>query len=729
MERYDIVIVGAGPVGLLLSTCLARWGYKIKHVDNRPEPTPTGRADGIQPRSLELLRNMGLKRAIMAHDPARVYEVAFWDPAGSSGATAAAADDGADSSGKGNGDRGAGIVRTGTWASCPSFIDARYPFTTLLHQGLIERVFIADMEKNGVRIQRPWTITGFANDGRDAGYPVEVSLASVDGKQDETVRAKYLFSGEGARSFIREQLGVKIYHKDPIAHVWGVMDGVVRTDFPDIKMKCTIHSDSGSIMVIPRESNMVRLYIQIASSTDKDWNPRKTATPEEVQATAKRILKPYFIEWDHVEWYSVYPIGQGIAERYTLDERVFMGGDCCHTHSPKAGQGMNYAFLDAQNLAWKIHQVEAGFADRNVLLPTYESERRLAAENLLNFDAKYASLFSQRLPSAGEAGDPTENEFIRLFKESCELTSGYGVAYPGNVLNWGGAPSAPALSPSSRYAHLFLHQSSPPTSSSSETETKGPRASSLSPGYTLLRPGRILPSATATRITDANPVHLEQAIPLNGAWRVYIFCGSLSLSSTPTTTISSFTPPSRTASALSSLAAALARPSSILSRFAHPRGEAPPPHSAAALHTPLSRFLSFVAVVAAPRAAVAAAVAGKHGPGDAPPLPDLLARNPHHVYADDVGEGVAGGSSAASLGAAHRRMGLRPEMEGEGEEEGPGAAIVVVRPDGYVGCVVRLVEGEETAGALEEYFGGFVVGGLGGSGGRREEEKGDKARL
>ena len=211
---FRSVIIGAGPVGLTLSTCLARWGYKIKHIDNRPEPTPTGRADGIQPRSLDLLRNMGLKRKIMAHEPAKVYEVAFWDPSAN------------------------GIHRTGTWASCPKFIDARYPFTTLLHQGLIERVFIEDIEKHGVQIQRPWAITGFKNDGKDPLYPVEVSLAHVDGSAKETMQTKYLFSGEGARSFIREQLGVKIHHKDPIAHVWGVMDGVVQTDFPDIKASC-----------------------------------------------------------------------------------------------------------------------------------------------------------------------------------------------------------------------------------------------------------------------------------------------------------------------------------------------------------------------------------------------------------------------------------------------------------------------------------------------------------
>jgi 2-polyprenyl-6-methoxyphenol hydroxylase-like FAD-dependent oxidoreductase len=212
MEKYDVVIIGAGPVGLTFSTCMSRWGYKVKHIDNRPEPTPTGRADGIQPRSLDLLRNMGLKRRIMDHDPAKVYEVAFWDP------------------------NGKGIHRTGTWASCPKFIDARYPFTTLLHQGLIERVFIEDIQKNGTEIDRPWTITGFKNDGKDPEYPVEVSLKHVNGEKADTVRCKYLFSGEGARSFVREQLGVKIRYFDEIAHVWGVMDGVVKTDFPDIKV-------------------------------------------------------------------------------------------------------------------------------------------------------------------------------------------------------------------------------------------------------------------------------------------------------------------------------------------------------------------------------------------------------------------------------------------------------------------------------------------------------------
>lgn len=213
-ENYDIVIVGAGPVGLLLSLCMSRWGYKVKHIDNRPVPTATGRADGIQPRSTEILRNLGLKRSIMAYEPAKVYDVAFWDPKAD----------------------GSGIGRTGSWPSCPRFIDTRYPFTTLVHQGKIERVFLDEIKKAGTTVERPWTIVGFKNDGANADYPVEVNLKCLDTNVIENVRAKYLFSGEGARSFVREQLGIKIHHKDPIAYVWGVMDGVVRTNFPDIEV-------------------------------------------------------------------------------------------------------------------------------------------------------------------------------------------------------------------------------------------------------------------------------------------------------------------------------------------------------------------------------------------------------------------------------------------------------------------------------------------------------------
>ncbi|KAL1896693.1 hypothetical protein Cpir12675_002715 [Ceratocystis pirilliformis] len=644
--HYDIVIVGAGPVGLMLSSCLSRWGYRIKHIDNRAEPTETGRADGIQPRSLDLLRNMGLKSAIMAHKPARVYEVAFWDPVG----PCAHSNNSDDTKHK------RGIARTGTWASCPDFIDARYPFTTLLHQGYIERVFLGDMAKNGTTVQRPWTIGDFnTSNTSKAGYPVEVKLRHVDGadKGEETVQAKYLFSGEGARSSIREKLGIKIRHIDPISYVWGVMDGVVKTDFPDIKpiinsilqMKCTIHSEHGSIMVIPREDDMVRLYIQIASSTDPDFNPRKSTSARQVQASAQKIFQPYSIEWERLEWYSVYPIGQGISDKYTLDNRVFLGGDACHTHSPKAGQGMNTAFLDALNLAWKLHHVESGFASRTIL-DTYESERRGIAETLLNFDNRYARLFSQK-PSAATIEAATEGQdatlgtadkFVQTFKEACEFTSGYGVAYHGNIFNW--SPSHPVQSP-------LIIASSPSS---------------------RLCPGRLFPNATVTRVIDANVVHLEQEVPLNGAFRVFIFAGDASNAANR--------------NALFDFGRALEAQTSFLSLYRHSSNVNV---SYREMDTPHSRFFTFCTIFATKRAQISVTS----------DVPEILARYRSHVYADDRN----GNSNARGGLTAHEKMGLTNSEGG----------VIVVRPDGYVGVFVKLVEGTGTVNVLNEYFGAFCT--------------------
>jgi hypothetical protein len=308
---------------------------------------------------------------------------------------------------------------------------------------------------------------------------------------------------------------------------------------------------------------------------------------------------------------------------------------------------MNTAFLDAVNLAWKIHHVESGFASRSIL-NTYESERKLIAENLLDFDARYAKLFSARIPSAGEVGSantqaaahaasqegPEESDFVKTFKASCEFTSGYGVAYNANLYNW--SPAHPAKSP------LFL------------SYQKG----------THLRPGRILTPATVTRVVDANIVHLEQEIPLNGSFRVYIFAGTPAASSVP----------------LKDFATHLTAPRSFFSTYHHQSKDVNRYHER---HNPDTPFLTLATIVAAHRADI-----------DVDDLlPPVLARYRDHVYADDVWDARVPGAKAA----AHVKVGLDEEKGG----------VVVVRPDGYVGCVVKLEKGSGTVDALNAYFGSF----------------------
>ena len=430
-------------------------------------------------------------------------------------------------------------------------------------------------------------------------------------------------------------------------------------------------------MVIPREDNIVRLYIQLASSTDPDWSPRKTATEAEVQESAKRIMQPYSIEWQTVEWFSAYPIGQGISDRYTLDQRVFLGGDACHTHSvrrpppplpsslflqtqsgtlpphmliaaapcfkqPKAGQGMNTAFLDALNLAWKIHAVEAGFANRD-LLKTYELERKGVAESLLDFDNRYAKLFSEKQPASGEAlaassaSDETgapDNDFITAFKEACSFTSGYGVSYGPNALNW--SLDHPASSPL------------------------------MSPKGTKLTPGSLFINSDVTRVVDANVVHLEQEVPLNGSFRIFVFAGN----------------PSHTRKALRDFATSLSAQRSFYRAYMRPDIGKVSIHET---HNPHSWFFTICTILARKRTDIEISR----------DVPGLLSGYHGHIYADDVWDRRVPNARAS----AHARMGFD-------ENEG---GVVVVRPDSHVGVVVRLVEGSETVDALNEYFSAFCT--------------------
>ena len=301
---------------------------------------------------------------------------------------------------------------------------------------------------------------------------------------------------------------------------------------------------------------------------------------------------------------------------------------------------MNTAFHDALNLAWKIHHVEGGFAKRSVL-STYESERKHVAEELLNFDSKYAALFSQRQPSASEVGAASQhgeegapkNEFVEVFKASTEFTTGYGIAYKSNDYNW--SPGHPAQS------DLF------------------------NPKGSKLRTGRIMPTANVTRIVDANEVQLEQEIPLNGSFRIFLFAGV----------------PSITRRAVFDFAANLEKTNSFYS--ACPRKDVRDV-SYHERHNPHSPFFTICTTFASPRDSLEISEI----------LPKLLLRYNDHIYADDLWDARVPEAKAA----AHAKMGLDQQNGG----------VVIVRPDGHVGCVVALTEGSGTVDALNEYFAAFT---------------------
>lgn len=262
--------------------------------------------------------------------------------------------------------------------------------------------------------------------------------------------------------------------------VWGVMDIYPRTDFPDIRKKALLHSDDGNLIIIPREGDyMVRLYIELDGAIVKD------VTLSTLEEKARRIFRPYTVEVVETVWWSAYSIGQRLADFFTKENRVFLTGDSCHTHSPKAGQGMNVSLQDGYNIGWKLAAVLRGQTSP-ALLDTYVSERQATAHDLIEFDRFFTKLFSTSYRQQHGIGP---DEFKDQFVKSGRYTAGQGVKYNESVLV---SPNDDAKKLASR-----------------------------------LIVGMRFPSAQVVRMSDAKPMQLLRALPSDSRWHILVFAGDI----------------------------------------------------------------------------------------------------------------------------------------------------------------------------------------------------------
>jgi phenol 2-monooxygenase len=332
-----------------------------------------------------------------------------------------------------------------------------------------------------------------------AEYPVTVTLEHLDasGQSGHTssVRAKYVVGCDGSRSAIRTAIGRELVG-DVTNVSWGVMDVLCSTDFPDIRQKCTIQSArDGSIVLIPREGGYLnRFYVELDQERDREMLEAHSVTPEKLTEVANRILHPYTLELADVGWCSVYEVGQRLCDRFddvpaeatgTRLPSVFIAGDACHTHSAKAGQGMNVSMADAFNLGWKLAAVLRGWC-RPELLHTYSEERQRVAQELIAFDIEWSRMLSlpPRAPGDpdGEGVDP--DEFRDYYVRSGRYTAGVATSYSASMITAAGS------------------------------------FQELAEGFPI---GRRFHSAPVIRIADAKPIQLGHVARADGAWRLYVF--------------------------------------------------------------------------------------------------------------------------------------------------------------------------------------------------------------
>jgi phenol 2-monooxygenase len=261
--------------------------------------------------------------------------------------------------------------------------------------------------------------------------------------------------------------------------VWGVMDIYPYTTFPDIRRKCTIHSSAGNLLIIPREGgSLVRFYIQLpAGSSPKD------VKLEDLQNQAKAIFAPYTMDFKETFWWSAYSIGQRLADHFHKDMRVFLTGDACHTHSPKAGQGMNVSLQDGYNLGWKLGSVLSHLSPPEIL-HSYVQERSKTAADLIAFDKELSKLFSRK--------EQWEGEFAEYFTKSGRYMAGFTARYEDSRV----------------------------TGSEGSEERVA----------TGVRVGMRFPSAQVVRFCDARPCQLQPVCKSDGRWRVVVFAGDITRS-------------------------------------------------------------------------------------------------------------------------------------------------------------------------------------------------------
>ncbi|MGO2745442.1 FAD-dependent monooxygenase [Microbacterium sp.] len=465
-DEMDVLIVGSGPAGMLMAAQMSQFpGVTTRIIERRGGRLPLGQADGIQPRSVETFAAFGFAERITAE----AYNIAFmnfWGP---------------DPENPGN------IIRT-TRTEDYGLKISEFPHL-IVNQARVLDYFAEAAEIGPGRITPDYGVEFLGltvHEGDE--YPVEVRVRYAAGEregEERTIRAKYVAGCDGARSRVREAIG-RQHVGEFSAHAWGVMDIMVETDFPDWRTKCAINAEAGNILHIPREGGYLsRVYVDLGEVAADDNHQVRSTPIEKVIEKANEILYPYSLDVKEIAWSSVYEVGHRVTDGFDdvsgaseRTPRVFLTGDACHTHSAKAGQGMNVSMQDGFNLGWKLGSVLTG-RNPESLLATFTAERQPVAQQLIDFDREWSSLMARK---PEEISDP--QELSNYYLATAEFPSGFMTHY---------SPSA--------ITGTDEHQS-------------------LAAGFPL---GRRFKSVEVVRVCDGNAVHLGHHARADGRWRVYVF--------------------------------------------------------------------------------------------------------------------------------------------------------------------------------------------------------------
>jgi 2-polyprenyl-6-methoxyphenol hydroxylase-like FAD-dependent oxidoreductase len=339
--KPDVLVIGAGPVGLTMAAELARYGVGVRIVDKAAQRTDKSKALVLWSRTLELIDRMGCGASFVAAG-IKVRE--------------------------------ADIIAGGETIGRVNFdgLETPHPYGLMLPQSETERLMEQHLNSLGVQVERRVELTRFVAD-EDA---VTAFLRRADGSE-ETVDVDWMIGCDGAHSAVRHGLGLE-FEGDTLPSHWVLAD-LHLTGGPPLDEIKTYWHEAGPLVIFPIGPGRYRIVADAGEPKAGEHPPDPTL--EEVQALLDQ-RGPSGVKASQPIWLSGFTINERKVADYRSD-RVFLAGDAAHVHSPAGGQGMNTGMQDAINLAWKLALVCPGSAKPEPLLGSYSAERSEVGREVL----------------------------------------------------------------------------------------------------------------------------------------------------------------------------------------------------------------------------------------------------------------------------------------------------------------------------------------------------------
>jgi len=341
MAQTEVLIVGAGPTGLVLALWLAKLGVKLRIIDKTAEPGTTSRALAVQARTLELYQQLDLTNSVITQGH-KVPAVNLWV----------------------KGEPTARLLFENVGSGLTP-----YPFLHIFPQDQHERLLIERLLAFGVAVERRTELLRFT----EASGSVIARLRGSDG-QEQDCETRYLAGCDGARSIVRESLGTG-FPGGTYRQIFYVAD--IEASGPAVNGEFHVDLDEADFLAVFPLAGQGRGRL-IGTVRDERADRAETLKFEDISERAIKHLK---VQVDKVNWFSTYHVHHRVTQHFRKG-RAFLLGDAAHIHSPAGGQGMNTGIGDAINLAWKLAAVVSGRASE-ALLDSYETERISFARRLV----------------------------------------------------------------------------------------------------------------------------------------------------------------------------------------------------------------------------------------------------------------------------------------------------------------------------------------------------------